>query len=120
MADDAEDLALEATAAAALDGGGPPGGIDLATAIGAVRRQIARAIVEGRDQAPRFRAGPVELELEVGYTGTAGVGGGVKVWVLSLEGKGEATVSRTHRVKVTLTPVDDRGGDRLIGDIGPR
>jgi hypothetical protein len=62
----------------------------------------------------------VELELEVAFTSTKGAQGGLQVWVLSLGGKGERSSGTTHTVKISLTPVDRTGRDRLIGDVGSR
>jgi Trypsin-co-occurring domain 2 len=51
-------------------------------------------------------------------TGTAGVGGGVQIWVLTLGGKLERERANTQRIKVTLHPVDRfTGKNAQIGDI---
>ncbi len=97
-----------------------PVGVGLAEAIGQVRKELERAIEEGAQSPVAFRAGPVELELEAAFTSTTGAQGGLQVWVLSLGAKGERSSGTTHTVKVSLTPVDRRGQDRLIGDVGNR
>ena len=89
--------------------------VPLSAAIGEVRRELARAIEEGRDSPIAFRAGPVELEFTVAFDRTVGGDAGVRVWVVSVGTKGEARWSETNRLKVTLTPVDREGHDRLIG-----
>jgi hypothetical protein len=62
----------------------------------------------------------VELEFQVAFETTAAVDAGVRVWVLSAGAKGEAGRSASHRLKVTLTPVDRHGKDTLIGSAGSR
>jgi hypothetical protein len=92
--------------------------VPLSAAIGEVRRELAKAIEEGRDSPVAFRAGPVELEFTVAFDRTVGGDAGVRVWVLSIGTRAEATRTETNRLKVTLTPVDRQGHDRLIGSIG--
>lgn len=95
-----------------------PVGIGLAEAIGQVRAELARAIEEGKDSPVAFRAGPVDLEFEVGFQKTGAVDGGLQLSVLSLNAKRERSSTTTHRVRVTLTPVDHQGLDKLIDDVG--
>src|SRR4051794_31417930 len=92
----------------------------LSAAISEVRHELAIAIEEGRDSEVAFRAGPVELEFTVGFERTAGGDGGIRVWVVSVGGRGELQSSQTNRLKVTLTPVDRQGNDRLIGSTASR
>jgi hypothetical protein len=84
---------------------------ELAEAIAAVREQLSRAQKEGADEDLRFRVGPVELEFDMVMSRTAGAQGGLKVYVLTLGAKGEWTSGSTHRVKVTLQPIDPRTGE---------
>ncbi|GAB7005051.1 hypothetical protein JCM18899A_25240 [Nocardioides sp. AN3] len=95
-------------------------GIRLADAISQVRRELAQAIEEGRDSPVAFRAGPVELEFEVVVEASAGADAGVRVWVVSLGARGEVKRGDTHRLRVTLTPVDRQGQDKLIGSTGSK
>lgn len=95
-------------------------GVRLSAAIAEVRRELSVAIEEGKDSAVAFRAGPIELEFEVAFDSTAGADASVRVWVVSLGAKGETHWSATNRLKVTLTPVDRQGKDKLIGSIGTR
>lgn len=96
-------------------------GVDLADAIATVRTELERAIGEGQGSALAFRAGPIELEFEVAFSAKGTAGGGVKAWVVSVEASGERTRGRTHRLKVSLSPVwRDDGADPLIGSVGER
>jgi hypothetical protein len=97
-----------------------PIGVGLAEAIGQVRAELERAVKEGEGSSVAFRAGPVELEFEVGFARTGGVSGGFQLSVLSFGVKGDRSSTGTHRVKIVLTPVSRDGGDKLIGDVGPR
>jgi|SRR5215831_15713534 len=95
-------------------------GVGLADAIGQVRVELEQAIEEGAQSAVAFRAGPVDLEFEVAFAKTGGVQGGFQLSVLSFGAKGERSSTATHTVKVSLTPVDREGHDKLIGDVGER
>lgn len=95
-------------------------GVGLADAIGQVRRELERAIKEGGQSTVAFRPGQVELEFEIGFTRTGGIGGGFQLSVLALGAKQERSSASTHRIRVTLAPVDRQGGDTLIADAGQR
>jgi hypothetical protein len=97
-----------------------PIGVGLAEAIGQVRSELERAIEEGAQSAVAFRAGPVELQFEVAFTRTGSVKGGFQLSVLSFGAQKDRSSAATHTVKVTLTPADRQGRDKLIGDTGPR
>jgi len=94
--------------------------VGLSEAIGQVRSELERATEGGKDSKLAFRAGPVELEFQVAFEACAAADAGVRVWVLSVGAKGEASRSASHRLKVTLTPVDRQGKDTLIGSVGSR
>jgi hypothetical protein len=103
-----------------MPGDEEPIGLGLAEAIGQVRAELEKAIADGQRSSLAFRPGPVELEFEVAFAGTGGIGGGLKLSVLSFGAKRDRSVTDTHRVKISLTPVDRQGGDKLIGDVGRR
>jgi len=95
-------------------------GVGLADAIGQVRSELEQAIKEGAQSAVAFRAGPVELQFEVAFTRTGSVKGGFKLSVLSFGAQRDRSSTATHTVKITLTPTDRQGLDKLIGDVGFR
>lgn len=97
-----------------------PIGIGLADAIAQVRTELECAIKAGQDSDVAFRAGPVELEFEIGFAKSAGGSGGFQLSVLSFGAKMDRSSTGTHRVTLSLTPVSRDGGDKLIGDIGRR
>ena len=89
----------------------------LADTIAAVRRELGLAQAAGQGQPVQFRSGPVELEFEVAVTSTGGGEAGVRLWVLTLGGKGELEKGTTQRIKVTLQPVNpETGEDARIAD----
>jgi hypothetical protein len=90
--------------------------IGLADAVRELRRELTEALAEAEDKPVRFELGPVEMEflLELGKSGEGNAG--VRFWVVSLGGKGSVTAGSTHRVKLSLTPKDHRGGVLLAAD----
>ena len=94
-------------------------GVGLADAIDQVRAELERATSDGGQSEVAFRAGPVQLEFEVAFTKTGGVDGGFRLSVLALGAKRERSSVSTHRIHVSLTPVDRQGHDKLISDAGP-
>ena len=90
--------------------------IGLSEAIRTLRAQLAEAMAAGDGEELRFRAGPVELEFLLEVSKEGGAGGGVRFWVVSLEGKGGVTRAETHRVRLTLTPETAAGEDVRVTD----
>lgn len=92
--------------------------IELAAAIGLIRRQIERAISDGSQSAVRFRSGPIELEMDVEFTKSVDLDGAIKAWVVSVGARGELNrATRTH-IRITLHPVDQDGNDQLVQSLG--
>lgn len=87
---------------------------ELGDTVSAVREQLQRAMDQGRDKGLKFRTGPVEMEFAVEVKKEAGVR--TKVFVLPWTAEANGAVSRadTHRIKITLQPVDDQGNDAQI------
>ncbi len=89
----------------------------LADTIGAVQRELSLAQAAGRGQLARFRAGPVELDLEVAVTRTGDGPAGVGLWVLPLDGRGDRVHATTQRIKIALQPLDPQTGqDGQVAD----
>jgi hypothetical protein len=74
----------------------------------------------GGEDAPKFRTGPVELEFTVEVTKDAGAKTRVFVLPWTVEAQGAVSAGRTHRVKLTLQPIDDEGDDLRISADSPR
>ena len=95
--------------------------VELGETIRAIREQLQAAIVEGEDLPLKFRSGPVELEFFVEVRKEAGASAKVFVIPWTLGAKAGANSGRSHRMKITLQPVDERGRDKEIGrQVGER
>jgi Trypsin-co-occurring domain 2 len=90
--------------------------IALAQAIKDLRRELTSALEEGKGQSLRFKPGPVELDLEVAMTLEGGGKGEVKFWVVAIGADGKASRVGTHKIKLSLQPVDKEGREFLIRD----
>jgi hypothetical protein len=88
--------------------------VGLAEAVAAIRGELQQAMDAGEGEKLKFRTGPMEMEFAVEVKRQ--VEGRLKVLVLpwTAEVKGAHGTARTHRVKVTLQPVDENGEDALI------
>lgn len=89
--------------------------IQLTEAISELRRQITAAMAEAEGQDLRFRLGGVELEFQVELNRSADAKAGIEVWVVSAGAGGKLSSAETHRVKLSLQPLTDEGGDVLVG-----
>lgn len=89
-------------------------GVPLSRVIADLRTELARAMAAGKGQALRFRLKPVELELELGVTRSAGGQGGVKFWVFELGGKAERAEVGKHKIKLVLEPIDALGAGEVV------
>src|SRR5258708_5750536 len=89
--------------------------VGLADAIAALRRELTIAMKAGQnqDEDVRFQLGAVELEFQLDVKRDAEAKGGVKFWVVSLEGKGHLARDTRNRIKLSLHPIAG-GGDLVI------
>lgn len=84
--------------------------IPLSEMIESLRQELAVAIAKGEGQDVRFEVGSAELEVEFVATRSREGGGGVKFWVVTVEGKAAASNEVTHRFKLSLVPKRADGG----------
>jgi hypothetical protein len=89
--------------------------VGLTEAIAALRRELNSALSASAGEEVRFRLGQVDLEFQVDVTREAGANGGIKFWVVSLQGKGDLKSMSRHLLKLTLQPVGSDGADLLVG-----
>jgi len=93
----------------------------LAEAIKGIRAELSEAMVASEGERLRFDVGPVELEFAVDIQRDLQGRAGVKVWVVEIAGSGGWSRDSSHRVKVTLNPIDTKTGqparvaDQLTG-----
>jgi hypothetical protein len=100
--------------------------IELADAVAAMRDELLTAAARSAGQEIAFVVGPIEMEFAVELRADATARVGFTAWVVSADVEAGADVkadveaeagvgrSRTHRVKVALTPQRPGGGDLLI------
>ncbi|WP_234356841.1 trypco2 family protein [Streptomyces sp. NBRC 110028] len=93
---------------------------ELGETISAVRAELQSAMEAGAQETLKFRTGPVELEFTVEVRKEGGARAKVFVLPWTAEAQGTAAVGRTHRVKVTLQPVDGDDNDLRISADSPR
>ncbi len=82
----------------------------LAEAVKGIRGELSEAMAAGAGERLRFEVGPVELEFAVDVQRDLHAKAGVKVWVVEIGGSGGLSRDSSHRVKVTLNPVDTATG----------
>lgn len=94
--------------------------IELADAIGEVRRNLIRAQAAGEGESLRFRVAAVDLELQVKITEDDKIKGGIKAWVLDAGGEHAASEGITHTVKIKLEPVTGTGEEFKVSGKKPK
>src|ERR1044072_1019993 len=88
--------------------------IELAAAVAALRDELVAAAGRAPEAGVSFKVGPIELEFAVELKVDAKVKSGIKAWVVSADAEAGVARGRTHRVKVTLNPVDAQGKALLV------
>ncbi|MER6582129.1 trypco2 family protein [Nonomuraea sp. NPDC001023] len=91
---------------------------DLSATIRQIRRELTRAMHEGEGQELLFGLGPVELEFLVDVKNEVSGEGGVKISVISVGAKKAKGRSDSHKIKLTLNPVDVDGNPARIAAMG--
>ncbi|MDG5493316.1 trypco2 family protein [Niveispirillum sp. BGYR6] len=92
--------------------------VGIADAIDTLRKELADAINRGDGEALRFKVKGIELELTVACEISGNGKASFKVLGIGGEVGGSAKSTNTHKVKLTLEPVDKNGNnkDTLVGD----
>lgn len=83
--------------------------ITLSEAIQELRTELAKAIEAGRNDQIKFQPGTIDLELLVTMQKEKEGKAGVKVWVAELGGSLKSQDVNTHKLKISLQPVDAKG-----------
>ncbi|MCQ4206877.1 trypco2 family protein [Streptomyces longispororuber] len=86
--------------------------IGLAAALKGLRTELAEAALDAEGDPVRLLVESVDLELQVAVTDATEAGGGVKFWVVSLDGKVSGSTAVTHTVKLQLS-AETVAGDRV-------
>lgn len=76
----------------------------LADVVRDLRSELYDAMQSSEDEPLQFELGDIELELSVGVSREAGVGGKVRFWVIELGGERKSGGSTTQRLTLKLSP----------------
>ncbi|MCF3102338.1 hypothetical protein IPZ58_12175 [Streptomyces roseoverticillatus] len=88
--------------------------MELAQAVQAVRDELMSAAAQGAGSDIAFKVGPIALEFTVELKKDARARGGIRAFVVSGETDAGMSRTRTHRVSLTLEPVQANGEPVLI------
>ncbi|SFT21691.1 trypco2 family protein [Streptomyces sp. ok210] len=77
--------------------------IALAHLLASLRSEIDRARIESADKDVRFRINSIDLELQVSVEESVEAKGGIRFWVVSMNGSAAAKSAQTHVVKLSLS-----------------
>lgn len=96
--------------------------LELAEVIKALRSELYAAKQTAEGETIRFNVNSVDVEFEtaVEYVGKAEAGGKIKFYVFDVDAKGSAEYKKacTHKVKLSLQPVDEENPDPNTGEAG--
>ena len=96
--------------------------LELAEVIKALRNELYKAKQVGAGETIRFNVDSVDVEFEtaVEYVGTAEAGGKIKFYVFDVDAKGSAEYKNatTHKIKLSLKPVDEENRNPETGEAG--
>jgi polyisoprenoid-binding protein YceI len=85
--------------------------LELAQVIKALRSEIYTAKQQAEGETIRFNINSVDVEFEttVEVEGNLELGGKIKFYVFDVDAKGSGTVNKatTHKIKLSLQPVDE-------------
>jgi hypothetical protein len=95
-------------------------GIPLADLIEAVRDEMEEAAARARHRRLQFEVQDLQLEVEVATTGTKGVDGGLKLWVLTAGAKASRENAATQKVSIKLSAVSPDGSRFRVSDLASR
>ena len=89
--------------------------LELSNFIAQLREELGKAIAEGATSELRFVAKAVELELEIGAETKKDGSGKISFKVFGIGGEGGGGLARgstvTHKLKLTLEPIDAATGE---------
>ncbi|WP_433384584.1 trypco2 family protein [Actinoplanes sp. CA-142083] len=94
--------------------------IELAAVVQELRTELYKAIDAGDGERLSFELGPIELEVSVGLEQTDTAGGKIRFWVVDLNGSLSDKSITTQKLKLTLTPSLEVGGQRTTPHVSGR
>jgi Trypsin-co-occurring domain 2 len=91
--------------------------VTLAQAIAEIRAQLIEANAQSKNEAIRFIATEIEVELEIVFKLEAEAGAGFKLFSLvDVSGKAKRGDESTHKVTVKLSPIKSDGTPVEVAD----
>ena len=84
--------------------------IELSTVIRDLRADLAAAVAAADGAALQFELEMIELEVSVAVERSATAGAKVRFWVVEASGDGKLGSTGTQRIKLSLTPKLNPGG----------
>ena len=97
--------------------------LELSSVLGELRKEIAKAQLDAKDEGVRFKVKDIDVELQTAIDWEVGGEGGgkIKFWVLDIDAKGSGKYKnvKTHKVKLSLQPLDTNnpGPDGQPGEL---
>lgn len=90
--------------------------ISVAEVISQLRGDLALAAWQGEHKDPKFKIGPIELELSVVIDHSRQRGGRAKLWVVDVGADATRSSSVVHQIRLTLQPInsDDPNADFIV------
>jgi hypothetical protein len=93
---------------------------DLAATIKQLRAELTKAMAEDQDEQLLFGLGPVELELLMDIKKETSGEAGIKFNIITLGGRKLRDRSDSHKITLTLNPVDPDGNPARIASTGKK
>lgn len=93
---------------------------DLASTIKQLRAELTKAMSEGQGEELLFGLGPVELELLMDIKNQTSGEGGIKFNIITLGARKVRGRTNSHKITLTLNPVDSAGNPARIASTGKR
>jgi Trypsin-co-occurring domain 2 len=93
---------------------------DLASTIKQLRTELTKAMAEGHGEQLLFDLGPVELEFLIDVKNETSGEGGIKFNIITLSGRRMRGLTNSHKIKLTLNPLDSAGNPARIASTGKK
>ena len=89
--------------------------IGLEETIAALRQELISSIIASKGEGLRFEVGEVTVEFHVEVERSVDAKGGIKFWVVELDGSSGRKDKSTHKVVIPLKPLRRDGKPVLTG-----
>lgn len=89
--------------------------IELKETLNALRKEISEAILVSEGKEVRFQLGEIELEIQVAIEKIKEGSGGIKFWVIGIDGGRTDKKLTTHTIRIPIKPIWKDGKPILTG-----